>query len=203
MAPSISSGKFVSIDIETTGLDLGVDILEVAMVVHTDLTTPILRLPSLVVRIEPRPVIGDLFAFNMNKQLISEIIGKVNPFPSDVDFYQVEGYANAYGPIVEFLRKHFSQLKKIVPAGKNVMGFDMPLLNEKFNGIKNLFSHRGLDPGPLYYSPLEDEVPPSLSECKVRTGYPDSVTHRALDDARDVVFVLRKYWRDRYNVGEV
>jgi inhibitor of KinA sporulation pathway (predicted exonuclease) len=37
-----------------------------------------------------------------------------------------------------------------------------------------------------------DKVPPSLDTCLERAGIQSVVTHKALDDARDVIRVLRK-----------
>lgn len=75
---------------------------------------------------------------------------------------------------------------------KNVAGFDMPFLNTlPAWKTTTKFHHRVIDPGMLYFNPLTDSVPPDLKECKKRAGLPELVTHEALDDAWDVIQLVR------------
>ena len=77
-------------------------------------------------------------------------------------------------------------------AGKNFAGFDKKFL-EKLPRWKQVFSIRSrvLDPGILFVDWINDESIPSLDECKKRAGIDGAVTHNAVEDAMDVVMLLR------------
>ena len=82
---------------------------------------------------------------------------------------------------------------RINVAGKNIALFDWPWLCAR---IPNWEDHivarrRMLDPGILYLRPTEDETLPDLSTCLQRAGLPDNVAHNALDDAQQVMWLLR------------
>jgi hypothetical protein len=97
--------------------------------------------------------------------------------------------------VTELMRKH----KKIylTPAGKNFSTFDKffidPLLSTiNFSGEIIKFRSRVLDPAILYVDWNKDDSLPGLSTCKERAGLDPLVTHDALDDAWDVIELLRK-----------
>jgi len=77
-------------------------------------------------------------------------------------------------------------------AGKNFAGFDKKFL-ELLPRWKQVFSIRSrvLDPGILFVDWKNDESVPSLFECKQRAGIEGIVTHNAVEDAMDVVMLLR------------
>ena len=79
---------------------------------------------------------------------------------------------------------------KLVVAGKNVAGFDLPFLKQ-FPFMPK-FHHRVIDPGMMYFDPRNDNVPPDLKECKKRAKLPEHVSHEALDDAWDVIQLVRE-----------
>lgn len=78
-------------------------------------------------------------------------------------------------------------------AGKNFGTFDKRFL-EKLPHWKEVFGihSRTLDPAILYVDWETDKVIPSMIDCKTRAGVPGAVTHNALEDAWDVVQLLRK-----------
>jgi hypothetical protein len=78
-------------------------------------------------------------------------------------------------------------------AGKNFGTFDKPFL-EKLPWFQKLINirQRILDPGILCVDWKNDESLPNLTECKKRCGVEGIVTHNALEDAWDVIEVLRK-----------
>jgi hypothetical protein len=51
--------------------------------------------------------------------------------------------------------------------------------------------NRILDPAILFVDWQEDRALPGLDDCKKRAGVSGKVTHNALEDAIDVVAVLR------------
>jgi hypothetical protein len=83
-----------------------------------------------------------------------------------------------------------SETPRLVVAGKNVAGFDIPFLKQ-IKGLFPKFHHRVIDPGMMYFNPCIDEIPPDLKECKKRANLPEVVSHEALDDAWDVIQLLR------------
>jgi hypothetical protein len=97
--------------------------------------------------------------------------------------------------VTELMSKH----KKIylTPAGKNFSTFDKNfidplLLNISRSGEIIKFRSRVLDPAILYVDWSKDDALPGLSTCKERAGLDPLVTHDALDDAWDVIELLRK-----------
>ena len=81
-------------------------------------------------------------------------------------------------------------------AGKNFAGFDKKFL-EKLPRWKQVFSIRSrvLDPGILFVDWINDESIPSLDQCKQRAGIEGVVTHNAVEDAMDVVMLLRQCYQ--------
>lgn len=82
---------------------------------------------------------------------------------------------------------------KFTVAGKNFGTFDKIFL-EKLPWWQRLFriKQRILDPSILYIDWENDTEIPNLALCKKRAGIDGVVTHNALDDAWDVVELLRK-----------
>lgn len=78
-------------------------------------------------------------------------------------------------------------------AGKNFGTFDKPFLVQ-LPWFQKLITirQRILDPAILCVNWETDEQLPNLTECKKRTGVEGIVTHNALEDAWDVIQVLRK-----------
>jgi oligoribonuclease (3'-5' exoribonuclease) len=81
---------------------------------------------------------------------------------------------------------------KIILAGKNFWAFDALFFPKGFLRAQGC-RHRSLDPGSMWATP-DDEQPPGLDECLQRAGLAGSVTHRAVDDARDVCRVIRAHY---------
>ena len=53
--------------------------------------------------------------------------------------------------------------------------------------------HRVIDVGNLYIDFKNDDSIPNLEECKKRAGIENTtVSHKAVEDARDVVLTLRE-----------
>lgn len=172
---------YVSIDIETTGLDRQkVHVLQLAAIY--DNGKDIEDLPTFD-RIIKWPIIshGEEYAMNLNRGLLRR------------------AYQNDRVVSIEHARLDFEKwLEKIQPsgrftaAGKNVQGFDMPILVNPVNRFSlRRFLHRALDPGSMYTHDF-DHIP-TLDEINSVTGR-KAVTHDALDDAWDVVYAIRYKW---------
>lgn len=132
---------------------------------------------------------GDWAAMAMNADLIREIHDKHQAGSDEVMTFDEAGTAFRV-----FLEAHGADPKKVIAAGKNFASFDRPWIEEHGEGSEAWgqirFLHRGLDPTSMFALP-GDEVPPSLATCLERIGETPTVSHRALDDARDVVRLVR------------
>ena len=76
------------------------------------------------------------------------------------------------------------------PAGKNFAGFDLQFLIALDDRFRTLFRHRTLDAGSLLVD-WSDQCPASLDLLKQRHLGGGTVAHDAIDDALDVIRLLR------------
>jgi oligoribonuclease (3'-5' exoribonuclease) len=187
--------KYVSIDLETTGLDPQTcQILQIAMVIADteDHTTPVEALPSFVGYLKSDEYRGNAYALQLNAEILKVLCGKVK---TQDPIYEATWPLR--DDMRDFLDAHIPCPQPVVLAGKNVGGFDLPFLLEHglLNyGIGDRLDHRVLDPGPMYALP-SDKVVPGLKVCLKRAGYDEEVTHDALDDARAVVKCIQAHMK--------
>ena len=186
------SRPYLSIDIETTGIDDRSQILQISAV-FDDLHSSIGVLPTLDLPIKHREITySEPYAIGMNAELFKKMMNK-----DFVTYSPVE----AAGKLVEFLKEvqtmcgldEKGKPKKLILAGKNVASFDIPKIRAFLTGndlisFDNLIHYKTLDVGSLYYDIFQDNV--SLSKINELTGRKE-VSHNALDDAFDVVYAVR------------
>ena len=190
--------KYVSIDIETTGLDLETcQIIEFGAIIE-DINNPLSfdEIPKFKRIIKHPAYTGSAFAINMNARIFAEL-AKDKP---DEEFTYPGLLTDEFVAFLKengFTESHIDNRIKIVAAGKNFISFDNVFLRKlpKWNS-KIAIGHRALDPGMLYLDMQIDEDIPSLGLCKQRANISGIVTHNALEDAWDVIQVLRAY-RDK------
>jgi DNA polymerase III epsilon subunit-like protein len=187
----MSYAPYVSIDIETTGLDESYcQVIEIGMVVETDWRTPIDKLPSCSFLVDPGRIVGEPFALQMNAQILREI---EKCRRNGGNYTDTE---SAVQVMFTFL-KHYVDYKQaqlhFVVAGKNYGSFDARFL-ERLPNWKGWMkpNHRPLDPGCMYFDPRIDVNVPSTAECMARAGLDPDVKHRAEEDARNVVRLIRR-----------
>jgi hypothetical protein len=220
---------YISIDIETTGLDAEKNkVISVAAIIEdTENKLPFDECPKFNVAILQNELIGSARAITINKQLISEIADyqdadietrKLIDSESDYMFVREDDVAKEF---YYFLDENgfnqgidnsggYIQVKdgKIRPvfnngtrpitinvAGKNFATFDKLFL-EQLPWWKKLIKirQRVLDPAILVVDWKNDTSLPNLKQCKERTGVEGIVTHNALEDAWDVIEVMRKFY---------
>ena len=192
---------YISIDVETTGVDTERDkILQIGLVYdNMENDSSALHTWSCLINPYSEEFHGrlDPVALDMNAWIFKEIVSPGNPkypvlTPSEArkefdkqirDFY--------YNVLHKDARSKEERKDKIVFAGKNLQGFDIPML--KNNGFINAENRkyigtRVLDVGPMYYSDFG--YVPCLGEINKLTGCPE-VSHDALDDAWNVVQAIR------------
>lgn len=179
--------KYLSIDTETTGLDSEkCQILSIAGVLEDTLVDmPVEELPHFHFIFKHKFIQGEPYALNMNKDIIKIIKEGVDPRLIDEGAFTTS--------LKMFLLSNGIESQRLRVAGKNFGTFDK-LFIEKipfWESEKWSFDPRILDPAVLFTYFKGDEWLPNLTKCKERAGVSGEVTHDALEDARDVVRVLR------------
>ena len=212
---------YVSIDIETSGLDhekhktLSIG----AIIEDTEKKLPYEECPKFNAIILQNEITGSPRALTMNKEIIS-MIGEylegtdetrfLMNTHTDYSFYKedevvkkfyeflwVNGYGDSVPNQLLVTSKIDSNTKPITinVAGKNFGTFDKLFLQELPWWQKLIRTRqRVLDPAILMVDWKNDTSLPNLTTCKERAGVEGIVTHNALEDAWDVIEVLRKFY---------
>jgi hypothetical protein len=212
---------YVSIDIETSGLDhekhktLSIG----AIIEDTEKKLPYEECPKFNAIILQNEITGSPRALTMNKEIISMIGDYLEGTDetrhlmnthSDYSFYEKDdvikefycfldnnglghGLTNSggYGEVVDGVHRPIT----LNVAGKNFGTFDKLFLQELPWWQKLIRTRqRVLDPAILMVDWKNDTSLPNLTTCKERAGVEGIVTHNALEDAWDVIEVLRKFY---------
>jgi oligoribonuclease len=179
--------KYISIDIETTGLNSERhQILEIGAIIDNfENPLPLEQLPKFHCYLHHEEVIGEPYALALN----SEILRKISDHDNEkYMFCEVGEVASKFR---EFL--DYNGLDKITAAGKNYATFDKSFL-DKLPNWKELIKvrRRVIDLGSIFFNPkIHNEILPSLSECLKMAGMIPEVAHTSLEDALVVVQLLR------------
>ncbi len=217
--------KYVSIDIETSGLNHDMNhVLSIGAIIEdTDKKLPYEELPKFNAIVLQNNIQGSPRAITMNKDIISlmgeylegtDEVRTVLNNNSGYKFYEEEDvvkefykflWCNGYGtldspsihvegkltPIIDGKTKPIT----LNVAGKNFGTFDKLFLQELPWWQKLIRTRqRVLDPAILCVDWVNDESLPSLTICKERKNIQGIVTHNALEDAWDVIEILRKFY---------
>lgn len=178
--------KYVSLDLETTGLDPGPNNILMASFVVEDTTKtryPVEQNEHFTCYVKPyEPITGGLYALKLNRWIFDILDGTESANYPILDPTEFESQA------YEFLNQQFNH-SRITIAGKNVAGFDLQFLSPL---LKSMFRHRVIDIGSLYVDWEKDEYLPDLLTCKKRAGIDTPVAHDAREDAMDTIRLLRK-----------
>jgi len=182
--------KYISIDIETTGLNPDYcNVIEFAAVID-DLENqrPLGELPKFQRYVMHNLYTGEPYALAMHSNIFKKLAK-----PSEHKDCEFVHHTQLLEEFRIFLTRHgyiFVNAPKVVVGGKNFAGFDRKFL-EKMPGWDNIsWHHRNLDPAMLYTTAFDKE-PPSMQTCLQRAGLSDVVAHTALEDALSVVQLLR------------
>ena len=229
--------KYLSIDLETTGLDpINDQILSFSGILEdTEKRKSFNECPQIDVVIVNERISGHPYALNMNAGIISSISTHISIRSweekieysrenrriflekSSLPFYfylwclvYLEGkkdnsdlldpihwicerkkLSSTIGKVAEIMNKEGKITINV--AGKNFATFDQKFLDEYpdfYKGIR--IRKRILDPAILFVDWKNDNALPGLEDCKERCGMIRDVTHNSLEDAWDVIEVLRK-----------
>jgi hypothetical protein len=214
---------YVSIDIETTGLDpLSNNVLSIGAIIEdTTKKLPYDECPKFNAIVLNKQLQGSPRAITMNKEVISMIgeylegtdeVREILNNNSGYKFYEEEEVVKKFFIFLldnnvidnEWTNNWKSGGKDINSnsrpvtinvAGKNFGTFDKLFLQELPWWQKLIRTRqRVLDPAILCVDWNNDTALPSLTQCKERTNVEGIVTHNALEDAWDVIQVLRNFY---------
>ena len=216
---------YVSIDIETSGLDHEKHkVLSIGAIIEdTEKKLPYEECPKFNAIVLQNEIIGSPRAITMNKEIISMIgdylegddeTRHLMNTHSDYSFYKEDEvvkefymflWCNGFSlldsqsihvngkltPIIDGRTKPIT----LNVAGKNFGTFDKLFLQELPWWQKLIRTRqRVLDPAILMVDWKNDKSLPNLTTCKERAGIKGIVTHNALEDAWDVIEVLRRWY---------
>ena len=180
---------YVSIDLETTGLSSKSDILEIAAIFDDGGPIDELKKFHALIKYESFKH-AEMYAINLNKDLITEVMISSESLPVETALRYFERWLKECRGLVS------PKSPRLFVAGKNVAGFDMPLLGANSDhysydthNIINNFTHRTIDVGSMYFPHFGENV--TLGKINELTGRAANVSHRAMDDAMDVVVAIR------------
>jgi len=176
---------YVSIDIETTGLDPETcQILEIGAV-WDDWTRTVDTLPVYHRLVYHKEYRGSAYALALNANLLRHLSGQREPWWRDPD--------QVADDFAAWLKEcGWDGQTALTAAGKNFASFDRQFLKRlpRFEQVVKL-RHRTLDPAILFWHPNEDEELPGSKTCYERAGINTNVAHTAVEDAQAVVRLVR------------
>ena len=186
---------YVSIDLETTGLNENYcQVLEFGAVID-DWHTPIEQLPRFHKYIRPHDVIdgqpyiyGEPYALALNHKIISKLASNDPAMAADSCVEEKLGWYFA-----AWLQEHGINPLHVTASGKNFAGFDSQFLKQvhEFNQHVH-FKHRVIDPAILWWDPATDTTLPNTKECLIRAGLDGRVAHTAVEDCISVIQLVRR-----------
>lgn len=178
---------YVSIDIETTGLDPEwCQVIEFGAVLE-DWVTPVENLPRFHRYVVHDQIVGEPYALAMNAEILRRIAtgekGYLYVKPSQLGG-EFQSWLMQNRVIVE-------SSQAFIAAGKNFASFDRQFLRRipSFRYVK--IHHRSIDPAMLFWNPTIDAEPPSTKTCMERAGIAGEVAHTAVEDAIAVIKMVR------------
>lgn len=176
--------RYVSIDIETTGSDHNIhSILEFAAVIEdTEKDISVEELPHINFSFH-----DDNFVWDTDT-ILFHIKNDYFPHLEKLLKECGAGYSYLRSEFNDFIRENKLEYP-IFAAGKNFEHFDRKFIEKIWPGFA--FHSRTLDPSILYLLST-DTVVPNMKTCMERAGIKGEQTHRALDDARLVISLIRR-----------
>lgn len=180
--------KYVSIDIETTGLNpRRCQILQISAVFEdTSKEVDFDELPFFNVFLEHDYLRFEPYALELHRSTgLLQTYNTAKKIDEDQVVHEFLVWLETVG---------YEDGEKINVAGKNFVGFDKLFLDRLPNWKQLTNIHRRtIDPAILYAWFDDDSELPDLNLCMERADIENLVTHYALEDARDVVRVIRKF----------
>lgn len=194
--------RFVSIDIETTGLDPEqCQVIEFGAVID-DWLNPLDVQPEFHCYVKHEIYQGEPYALSMHAEIFRRIAtqedGYTYLYPGQVapKFYdwalengavQVKDDAPPIDSPDFNVHKHYHKLNV---AGKNFASFDRDFLMRMPRSDCFKFRHRTIDPAMSFWNPFTDKGLPNTELCMERAGIAGDVAHTAIEDAKVVIRLI-------------
>ncbi len=182
--------RFVSIDIETTGLDpTSCDIIEIGAVID-DWITPLEYQPIFHCYVKRDNYRGQPYALSMHPTIFRRIA-------TEQTGYDYLYAADAVRKLGQWMHNNGAYDLENDERRANVAGKNFAMFDDKFLRLMPkfdehvLYRHRVIDPAMLYWNPLEDSVLPDTKTCMERAGIAGEVAHTAVEDAQAVVKLIK------------
>jgi len=174
---------YISLDIETSGLDFGRHkILEIGAVAVSDgcLGDEL----NILIHHDEILFATEALAIHRATGLLERLEG-----PLTVDEFTARHMFRSW------MKTHQTGTR-LQGAGKNVTGFDLPFLRHHGYLEELRWGHRFLDPGSMWSRP-DDIAPPNLKECCRRAGIPfeEDEKHTALPESKLVALCIEAHFK--------
>lgn len=198
----LSEYPLVSIDLETTGVEHGVKVIEFGAVLEDRSVENVDDLPSIRIFIDHTTLDFEkgALSYHLGNGLLREYAENVDGDATDVMVAQNE--QELFQMFMGWLALHTDVVEsknRINLIGKNVGGFDMHLLKEaRWATIKQenaIINIQFLDIGQFFLTDTDKRIP-GLWHCMKRAGIDSGVTHTAVQDAADVIRLARTLYHD-------
>lgn len=174
---------YVSIDIETTGLDpQACQVIEIAMVLD-DRSKRVVDCPFWHQEISHEYYVGEAKALLMNKRLLERLFAKECGVRWSTAVLGLKSWMRSKCP-----------RETLYPLGKNIGSFDWQFLKRLTGFPADEFSYRMLDIGSLYATADGMRGQSELSEQLAREYEIPGKPHEALYDARVSLALARAKW---------
>ena len=184
--------KYLSIDIETGGLDpKEYSLLEVAMVYYnSDKPDSLYQHISHHIKEDTYRISQYCLEMHTKNHLLATLAKNAVLYVQQAESF-----------FINFINEKIDDDEFIV-IGKNFGAFDYHWLKHYMPKLAKKLGHRFLDIGSLYITPQDMEIP-SLDECLKRAGRKHSINHTALSDAIDAmdltIFKLKPQLEEKLN----
>lgn len=182
--------RFVSVDIETTGLNPEKhEVIEVGAVVVDTMNDNLDNAARMRFLIPAEDYLVNAYCAKLHYDLWQELSVIKNPdqYVSNGNYRNYRGQCPGY-KFGEVFSKWCTEngigiAGPIAAGGKNFSSFDKVFLEKLPNFTKEVrFMHRAFDPAPLF-TLATDATLPNLDTCLKRAGIPKQTDHTALADA--------------------
>ncbi|MBA9078959.1 hypothetical protein [Rufibacter quisquiliarum] len=187
--------KIVSIDIETTGLDINLcQVIEIGAVIED---------PVNIVPLEELPEFRAMLHYDtLHWEEVAQGLHKESGLLEEWEAAKAQGLLTQPEKVASMFRSFLIEngfvpgdegQVVILAAGKNFTRFDRPRLEKLPEWKANIRFHNwAYDPCAYYIDVKTDQKPPDLKECKRRAGLIETkVIHKAVPDAKAIIELLR------------
>jgi len=189
--------KYLSIDIETTGLDPERhQILEFAAIFEdSEKQLSFEELPKFHAYFSYNELIGEPYALQLNQDILRIISGLLE-LPEEAKIYH--RIMDEFNPFEDHFFIWITELfgeENATVAGNNFGQFDYQFLRRNFPSLVDCFYHRFLDPGSMLVGYDSDRIP-NLEQCLEMCEMEPTNLHTAIGDAWDVIRLIRYKWNN-------